>query len=185
MDVLIIFIVALGLAMDCFALSISNSSISGLVRPGVPLKASLVFATLHMVLLLAGIWVGGLLQPRFEGMEGWGAFVIFVIVGLKMIRDAHRRRPEARVFDINSGRVMVVLGLAASMDALLAGLAMGLLHAQVWLATVLVTLSVFLFSFAGLAGGKSFGLAFAKRTAIFGGVFMFIAAFHFVIRFLF
>jgi manganese efflux pump family protein len=185
MDVLIIFIVALGLAMDCFALSITNSSISGLVKPGVPLKASLVFALMHMGLLLFGIWLGGLLQPRFEGMEGWGAFVIFVIIGLKMIREAQKRRPESRVFDINSGRVMVVLGLAASMDALLAGLAMGLLQTRVLLATVLVTLSVFLFSFAGLAGGQNFGLQFARRTTIFGGVFMFIVAFHFIFRFLF
>lgn len=185
MDVLIIFIVALGLAMDCFALAISNSSLSGVVKPGVSLKASLVFAVMHMLMLLSGFWLGGLLQPRFEGMAPWGAFVIFLIIGVKMIHGAQRRHPEARVFDINSGRVMVVLALAASIDALLAGIAMGLLHARLWLATVLVTLSVFLFTFAGLAGGENFGLPFAKRTAIFGGVFLLIAALHFIARLFF
>jgi putative Mn2+ efflux pump MntP len=76
----------------------------------------------------------------------------------------------------------VVLALAASIDALLVGLALGLLHTQVWLATLLVTLSAFLFTFAGLAGGQNFGLPFAKRTAIFGGVFMLIAALHFIVQ---
>lgn len=182
MDVLIIFIVALGLAMDCFGLAISNSSISGLVKPGVSLKAALVFAIMHMLMLLSGLWLGGLLQPRFEGMESWGAFVVLGFIGGKMILGAQKRHPEARVFDINSGKVMVVLALAASIDALLVGVALGLLHAQLWLATVLVTLSVFLFTFAGLAGGQNFGLPFAKRTVIFGGVFMLIAALHFIVR---
>ena len=182
MDVLIIFIVALGLAMDCFALAITNSSLSGLVKPGVSLKTALVFAIMHMLLLLLGLGLGGLLQPRFEGLESWGAFAIFAYIGAKMIYGAQNRHPEARVFDINSGKVMVVLALAASIDALLVGLALGLLHTQVWLATILVTLSAFLFTFAGLAGGQNFGLPFAKRTTIFGGVFMLIAALHFIVQ---
>jgi manganese efflux pump family protein len=182
MDVLIVFIVALGLAMDCFALAISNSSVSGLVKPGVSLQASLLFAVMHLAMLLGGMWFGGVLQPRFEGMEPWGAFVILGYIGGKMIYGAQRRHPEARVFDINSGRVMFALALAASIDALLVGFALGLLHTSMWLAALLVTLSVFLFSFAGLAGGQNFGLPFAKRTAIFGGVFMLIAALHFIVR---
>ncbi|MFO7997580.1 MAG: manganese efflux pump [Bacteroidales bacterium] len=185
MDLLIIFIIALALAMDCFGLSIANSSVSGLVKPGVPLKTALLFAMGHLILLQLGFWLGGLLRPMFEGMEAWGAFVIFSIIGIKMIRGAQKRRPETRVFDINSVRVMTILALATSMDALLAGIALKLVQTQLVLASVVVTLAAFLFTLAGLAGGSGLGLPFARRTTIFGGVFMFIAAFYFLIGFVF
>jgi putative Mn2+ efflux pump MntP len=185
MDTLILFIVALGLAMDCFSVAIANSSVSGRVDPGVPLQTAIVFTLSHTVLMLLGFWVGGLLQKMFLGMEPWAAFVIFTIVGVKMIREAQKRRPDAKVFDINSGRIQVVLAIAASMDAMLAGVAMGLVQARMGMALVFVALSVFLFTLGGLAGGSSFGLPFARRTALFGGVFMFIVALHFVARYLF
>lgn len=182
MDILILFIISLGLAMDCFSLAIANSAVSGHVEPGVPIRASLMFALMHFVLLLGGYWIASLLRGRFAGLETWVAFVVFFIIGLKMIREALKRRADAKVFDINNTRVILVLSLAASMDALLAGFAMGIVNTRAYLAAGMVVLAVFLFTFSGLAGGKQLGLEFAKPTSIFGGVFMFIAALQFLIR---
>jgi manganese efflux pump family protein len=181
MDVLIIFIISLGLAMDCFALAIANSTVSGHVDPGIPLKAALIFSFIHFLLLLAGFWVGGMVQHLFTGMEAWAAFVVFTIIAFKMIREAMKRRSDAKVFDINNIQVILIMATAAAMDAFLAGLAMGIVHARAYLAAGIVAFAVFLFTFSGLAGGKQLGLEFAKRTAIFGGVFMLIAAVHFLI----
>lgn len=178
MNSLLIFIIAFALAMDCFALAIANSSVSGEVKPGVPLRAALVFAFNHLVLLLGGYFIGGLFQPLSQGLEAWIAVSILVIIGLKMMAEAIRRRPEAKVVDINSGRVVFLLALAASIDAMLAGLALGLMQARLLPAAILTVLAVWLLTFAGLAGGKQLGLAYAKPTALFGGIFMFIAASH-------
>ncbi len=183
MEILIILIIALALAMDCFSLAIANSSLSGEVKDGIPLQTAIVFAFGHLLLFLTGYWLAGFLQNMFIGLEAWAAFVVFTIIGLKMIREAKKRRPEAKVFDINNFRVIVIMALAASMDAFLAGLALGILNTRAYLAATVVTFAVFLFTFSGLVAGSRFGLEFAKSTAIFGGVFMFIAAIYYLMGF--
>jgi len=180
METLIIFIVALGLSMDCFSLAIVNSAVSGEVKPGISLQASMAFALAHVLLMLLGYWVAGLLAGLFAGMELWAAFIVFVVIGAKMIREAVRRKPEARVFNINSGRVILALAVAASIDAFLAGIAFGIVGMRLSLTLVVVAIATFLFTLSGLAGGNHFGMEFARRTGVFGGVFMLITAFHFV-----
>ena len=176
METLIVLLIALGLAMDCFAIAISNSSISGEVKPGVPLKLAIAFAFAHLVLIFAGHRLGGLLQPMFGGMEQFVAIFILLFIGSKMILDARRRKPHSRVFDINKARVMVVLSIASGMDALLAGLALGMTGIRIYLAGILVTVSVFIFTIAGMAGGKNFGLPYARTIAVIGGVLVLMAA---------
>ncbi len=184
METLIILIIAIGLAMDCFSLAIANSSLAGEIKAGIPLQTAIIFAAMHFLLLMAGYWLGGLLQNMFSGMESWAGFVVFVIIGIKMIREGKKRHPAAKVVDINDIRVVFVMAMAASMDAFLAGLALGILNGSAYLAAGLVAMAVFLFTFSGLISGDRFGMEFAKRTSIFGGVFMFVAAIHYLLDFL-
>ena len=181
METLIIFIIAFGLAMDCFAIAITNSAVSGAVHPGVPLKTSLVFAVSHLLLLMLGFWAGERFLPVLQDYGQWIAVSVLIVVGLKMISDAIRRRPESKVFDINNTRVIVLLSLAAAMDAFLCGLALGILGAGLTTAALFVGLTVWLFTLSGLAGGHRLGLGFVKPTAIFGGVCMLIAAIHYLL----
>ncbi len=176
METLIVLLIALGLAMDCFAIAISNSSISGEVKPGVPLKLAIAFAFAHLVLIFAGHWLGGLLQPMFGGLQQFVAIFILLFIGSKMIMDARKRKPQSRVFDINEARVMVVLSIASGMDALLAGLALGMTGMGIYVAGILVTVCVFIFTIAGMAGGKNFGLPYARTIAVIGGVLVLMAA---------
>lgn len=176
MDTLLIFVIAIGLAMDCFAVAISNSSISGEVRPGVPLKLAIAFAFAHLVLVFAGHRLGAVLQSMFAGHEYLVAMFILFFIGSKMIMDARKRKPQSKVFDINEIRVIIVLSIATGMDTFLAGIAMGIIGLGFYLAGLLVTVSVFVFTLAGIAGGKNLGMAFSKRIAITGGVFLLMAA---------
>ncbi len=184
MDTLLIFIIALGLAMDCFTIAISNSAVSGLVKPGVPLKVAIAFAFAHLVLVFAGYWLGGVMQPMFEGLEKWVAFVVLGIIGTKMIMEGRKRHPKSKVFDINQVRVIVVLSLATAMDAFLAGIALGITGLGVYLSGIVVAITVFILTLAGMAGGGQLGMAFAQRTVFFGGAFMLMASFIFLLRLL-
>ncbi len=176
METLIIFIVALALAMDCFSVAISNSAISGKVLPGTPLKLSLLFALGHLLFLRLGYWLGEILYPRFDGMQMWVTVIILGILGSKMLLDAQKRKPESKVFEVNETRVMVFLTLATSMDALIAGVALGMAEMKFILAAAAVVPSVFILTLGGMAGGKNLGLAYAKTTGVFGGVFMWLSA---------
>ncbi|MFO7873827.1 MAG: manganese efflux pump [Bacteroidales bacterium] len=184
METMVIFILALGLAMDCFAISISNSSLAGEVKPGSPLKTAIAFAFAHMVLLFLGHWLGGAIQSMFANIETMIAFIILVIIGSKMIMEAVKRHPKSKVFDINQAKVIVVLSLATSMDAFLVGLALGITSMTIVLSGILITITVFILTLAGMAGGQQFGIGFTKRVTMFGGIFLLLAALHFLLRFL-
>ncbi len=176
MELIITFIIALGLAMDCFTIAISNSSVSGEVKPGVPLKVAIAFAFAHVLLLYLGHALGSAIQHLFEGVETWVAFIILGIIGVKMILEARRRHPRQKVFDINQTSVILVLSLATAMDAFLTGVAISMTTIGLNMATILVALTVFVLTLGGMAGGKQLGVAFAQRTAYFGGAFLMLAA---------
>ena len=176
MDTLIIFVIALALAMDCFTIAISNSSVSGLVKPGIPLKVAIAFAFAHMVFVMAGYWLANAIRHMFEGMEALMAFAVLGIIGSKMILEARRRHPKSKVFDINQIRIIVFLSLATAMDAFLAGLAIGFARMSFYVSVILITFTVFVLTLAGMAGGSRLGMDFARRTAYFGGIFMMMAA---------
>lgn len=181
METLILFFIALGLAMDCFAVSITNSTLSGEVKPGIPLKASLIFSFSHLILFLAGSWVGERFQDIMREYGIWISISIFLVIGMKMIGEAIRRKPEARIFDINNTRVIVLLSLAVAMDAFLAGAALGFAGIPPFPAALIIVLAVWLFTLSGLAGGHRLGLSFVKPVAIFGGICLLIAATHYLL----
>jgi len=185
LDILILFIIALGLAMNCFGLAIANSSVSGKVAPGIPLKTAIAFALSHFILSFGGYYLGKWAHYTVDGIEGWSSFIILMIIGVKMIMEAVRRRPETKVFDINNARVIFALSIAAGMNALLAGLVLGIMAAPILKAAFLVALLVFFFTLFGLAGGQNLGLPFAKRVTIFGGAFLIVAGFRFLMEFVF
>jgi putative Mn2+ efflux pump MntP len=185
LDVLILFIIALGLAMNCFGLAIANSSLSGKVVPGIPLKTSLAFSLSHFVFAFAGYYLGRWAHYTVEGIEGWSSFLILMIIGVKLIMEAWRKRPETKVFDINNTRVIFALSVATGMNALMAGLVLGIMSAPILLATFLIAITVFVFTLSGLAGGQNLGLTFAKRVTIFGGAFLIVAGFRLLLEFIF
>ncbi len=175
MNTLVLFVLSLGLAMDCFAISISNSSISGPVKPGIPLKVAIAFAFAHMVMLFLGHQLGGLIESFFAGTEALVAFFILIFIGSKMIIDARKRKPQSRVFDINEARVIIRLSIASSMDAFLAGVAIGITEMSLFHTGALVTITTFIFSLAGMAGGQNFGLMYAKNIGLIGGILIILA----------
>lgn len=185
MDILILFVIALGLGTHCFGLAIANSSLSGKVMPGIPLKTAFAFALSHFILSITGYHLGRWAAYTVEGIEGWTSFLILFVIGIKMIFEAIRRRPETKVFDINSSRVILALSVATAMNALLAALVLGIMAAPPVIAALIVAVTVFFFTLFGLAGGQNLGLAFAKRVAIFGGAFLIMAGFRFLIEFVF
>ncbi len=175
MNTAILFLLALGLAMDCFSIAISNSSISGPVNPGIPLKVAIAFAFAHMVMLFLGHQLGSLIQSFFSGNEALVALFVLIFIGSKMVIDARKRKPQSRVFDINEARVILTLSIASSMDAFLAGVATGIHEMHFILAAVLIATTVFIFSLAGMAGGKNFGLTYAKTIGLIGGILIILA----------
>lgn len=174
MDSLSLFVLSFALAMNGFSLAIANSSLSGKVLPGVSLKAAFAFGSSHFVFGYFGFFLGGLLVPAISGIELYTSVVFLLILGIKVLFQAARIKPESKVFDINQTRVIMALSVALGMNALLVGLVLGFLDAQALPANLLNFFLVAFFTLFGLAGGHRLGMAFARNVAILGGV-LFIA----------
>jgi putative Mn2+ efflux pump MntP len=184
-NTLSLFIVSLGLSMNCFGIAIANSSISGKVKAGIPLKTAIAFGLSHFILAFGGYYLGRALHPTVAGVEDWAVFMIFFIIGVKMIAEALLKKPETRVFDINSARVILALSVALGMNALLAGLALGIWHAPIMLAAFAIFSAVSFFTLSGLAGGQHLGMGFAKGVFLLGGALFLLSGLSFVLPKLF
>jgi len=181
LDALSLFVLSFALAMNGFSLAIANSSLSGKVLPGISVKAAFAFGSSHFVFGYLGYFLGGLLAPAILGIELYTSIAFLLILGIKVLFQATRVKPETKVFDINQTRVIMALSVALGMNALLVGLVLGFLDVQALTANLLTFFLVSFFTLFGLAGGHRLGMAFARNVAILGGVLFIAAALRMVI----
>ena len=165
-----LFLLALGLSMDAFAVSICK----GLAVKKVELRHA----------LCCGLWFGGfqalmpflgwLLGVRFQAViasvDHWIAFILLAVIGAGMIREA--RCPEdAEEESADFGvRAMAALAVATSIDALAVGVTFAFLEVAILPAVSFIGVITFLCSAAGVKIGHEFGLKYRSRAELLGGV---------------
>jgi putative Mn2+ efflux pump MntP len=164
---------AVGLAMDAMAVSAAKGLATPRVRAGHVAKVALWFGGFQALMPLVGYVVGAKAGGYVERWDHWIAFTLLAGLGLKMLHEAWTSTGEE---DDDAGpdpfgtRVMFVLAIATSIDALAAGLTLPMLgvSAAVSVATIGVTTAAL--SAVGLLVGRRFGSALGKRLDAFGGV---------------
>ncbi len=163
---------SLGLAMDAFSVSISF----GVCHPKSKINSSLrlaFFTALFQFLMpLLGWFVGSLLGKIFLKGSYLIAFIILLGIGLKMIIDAIIKKEKCDPIDISKGKHLIVVCLATSLDALAAGLSLGLLNTNLLLSVSMIGIITFILSFTGVYLGKIFGFLLGKWAEIFGGIIL-------------
>jgi len=166
-----LFIIAVGLSMDAFAVSVCK----GLALGKVNLKQALV----------PGLWFGGfqalmpligyLLGYRFEGyikaFDHWIAFILLGIIGINMIREALSGEEDAASASL-SPRVMFPMALATSIDALAVGVTFSFLSVDIVPAVAFIGCTTFVFGAAGMFLGTVVGSKFQQKAQLFGGAIL-------------
>ena len=166
MDSITLFVLALGLSMDAFAVSISNSMCFSGLRRNEAALTSLSFGVFQGLMPVAGYFAGRAFADVVSAFDHWIAFALLGFIGGKMIWDAVKelRAPEAcpvgRAF---SYKLMVVQAFATSIDAL----AVNIAAAASFIACV-----TFVCCLAGHLLGKKFGSWLGGKAEIFGGVIL-------------
>ena len=170
MHVAELFLIAVGLSMDAFAVSVCK----GLSVRGLKTK--------H--LLLAGLYFGGfqflmpvigwLLGYRFEGMiqsvDHWIAFLLLGLIGANMIKESFGNEDE--LSDDFGFRTMLLLAIATSIDALAVGVTFAFLEVKILPAAALIGVTTFLLSAAGIYIGHVFGMRYKAKAERLGGVIL-------------
>lgn len=182
MNLLDIVLLAVALAMDCFAVSIvsgvmTSSSKKSSLWTIKEVRMALLFGLFQALMPLAG-WLGiSFFQQWIELYDHWIAFFLLLAIGGNMIREAFSPE-EQRYFNPESLTTQLVMAIATSIDALAIGISFactGYEHlSQLTAPLVIIGLASFFFSLIGTWLGRRFGLAISRRLkpGLAGGVIL-------------
>ncbi len=172
MELSTIILIAIGLSMDALAVSIS----SGLVIPGVNashgLKIGFFFGLFQALMPVLGWLAGTTVRAYIVSVDHWIAFILLVFVGVKMLHGAVADRKDEKLLDPSRLDVLLVLSVATSIDALAVGLTFAMLDVPLFPAVVIIGITTFLISGAGVYLGKRAGAAIGKLVEIAGGIIL-------------
>lgn len=170
--------VALGLAMDAFAVAIAT----GLRLPQVTgrhtFRLAFHFGLFQFLMPVLG-WLGGTqLAVYINAYDHWCAFGLLSFVGGKMLWEAFHEEDDASRADPTRGWMLVTLSLATSMDALAVGLIMAFMDVSVWFPSVVIGLVAAALTTIGIRFGARLGSGWGRRAEIAGGIILLAIGLH-------
>jgi manganese efflux pump family protein len=171
MDLITIFLLAVGLGVDAFSVAIGIGAANNSVRSWHPVfRLSSSFGIFQFVMPLLG-WLAGLtVAGIIADYDHWVAFALLAYVGSKMIWDALRKEERKEIYDQTKGLSLLMLSVATSIDALAVGFSFSLLKTDILLPAVIIGVVCFLMTATGMLFGKVLAGIFGKKVGIFGGV---------------
>ena len=172
MDLVTSLLIAVGLAMDAFAVSIGAGT-GGLVNDlRSKLRLAFHFGIFQAGMAVLGWLAGSTIQRWITGIDHWIAFGLLTYVGVNMIRSGLGKGDEENRRNPSKGATMVMLSLATSIDAMAVGLSLAMLSLPVIAPSVVIGLVTFGLSIFGLLAGGKLGEKFGKRMEVLGGVIL-------------
>ena len=170
MGLLTLLLIAVGLCMDTFAISISCGMCMRQARWRSGLKVALIFGLSQAVMPVLGWLAGTGLKGLISVVDHWIAFGLLLLIGGKMIHESFVI--TERTIDPRKTRVLLVLAVATSIDALAVGLSLALLDVAILLPAVVIGCVTFVVAFAGVFVGHKAGAAVEKQAEVLGGLIL-------------
>ena len=171
-----LLLLAVGLSMDAFAVSICK----GLAAKRASLKNMLLcglwFGGFQALMPLVGYYLGSLFADVIKAVDHWVAFVLLVLIGANMIREACSKKEEDAAEEADfSFRTMLVMAVATSIDALAVGISLAMAgNVNIWTSILLIGVTTCLLSMIGVKVGSIFGDRFETKAELAGGVILIV-----------
>lgn len=165
-----LFIIAVGLSMDAFAVSVCKGLSVSSIRPVHCFTCGLYFGIFQALMPLLGWLLGVQFQAMITSVDHWIAFVLLGLIGINMVRES--RHGETCIDCSFSPRAMLPLALATSIDALAAGVTFAFLQVSILPAVAFIGLTTFILSAFGVRMGAVFGHRFRSTAELAGGVIL-------------
>ena len=172
MELFTIILIAVGLAMDCFAVSITTGINVRKHRIRRAVIIALSFGFFQGFMPILG-WLAGLgLKDFITGVDNWIAFGLLVFIGAKMIYESMKLKKEKDDKSSFNGYLVLILSIATSIDALAVGLSFAFLHVSIVVPVLVIAGIAATLSFAGFFVGQKIGHFFENRIEVLGGVIL-------------
>ena len=165
-----LLLIAVGLSMDAFAVSVCK----GLSVKKVGVKhaalAGLYFGGFQFLMPVIGYLLGFRFESVIESIDHWVAFVLLAFIGGNMIKESFGKAEELN--DDFGVKTMLLMAIATSIDALAVGITFAFLEVQILPAAGLIGVTTFLLSFVGIYIGNAFGIRYKSRAELAGGIIL-------------
>lgn len=171
MSAFAIFGLAVGLAMDAFAVSIAAGLIIPLLTYRHVFRLAFHFGLFQFLMPVVGWLAGRTIATYIGAYDHWIAFAVLIFIGGKMLWEAAYGDDKERARqDPTRGLLLVTLSIATSLDALAVGLSMAFLNVSVWMPSIVIGLVAGILTMLGLKFGSRIGGKFGTVAETIGGV---------------
>lgn len=166
-----LFIIAAGLSMDAFAVSVCKGLAMARMNWKGAFIVGLYFGGFQAAMPLFGYFLGSRFSHAIRAYDHWIAFILLALISANMIKESFSREEECP----NAGldvKNMVLLAVATSIDALAVGVTFAFLNVDILPAVSFIGAVTFLLSIAGVKAGNAFGGRYKSRAELAGGVIL-------------
>lgn len=163
----------MALSFDGMAVAAANGAHHHQMSFLKAIRIAFFFSFFHLLMPLIGLVAGIGLQQIISGFDHWIAFILLVIIGINMILESFKKEDEKKI-DIHSIKILLMLSVATSIDALVVGITFALLPVNIRLAVGIIGITTFALSLASIYIGKKCGECFGKQAEILGGIILII-----------
>ena len=181
MDFVTLLTLAVGLAMDAFAVSICK----GLAMREKVLKKGIIvglwFGGFQALMPTIGFFLGTQFKDQITSIDHWIAFVLLGLIGINMAKEALSNEEE-QADDSIAVKEMFMLAVATSIDALAVGITFAFLNVHIVSAASIIGVCTFLISFAGVKIGNIFGTKYKSKAELAGGIILILLGFKILIE---
>ena len=173
-----VIILAVALSMDAFAVSIGLGAKKNV--PNLALRAGFFFGLFQALMPFIGYLGGKGILGWIEAYTHWVAFGLLTLIGAKMLYEGFQEGEEEDVSAITN-KMMLVLAIATSIDAMAAGFSLTLLDANPYVACLVIGAITFAFSVLGVFVGKKSGTWLESKAEVFGGIVLILMGIKFLV----
>jgi putative Mn2+ efflux pump MntP len=175
MTILDIIVIAVGVSMDAFAVSITK----GLAKKSLRLKhyisVALWFGGFQALMPLVGYMLGANFAAAVASFDHWIAFVLLTVIGGHMLYESLCSDGDDEPIVASFGaKIMLMMAVATSIDALAVGVTFAFLRVNIWWAIAFIGVTTFCFSGVGIKIGSIFGSKFKSKAEMAGGLILII-----------
>lgn len=167
-----VFLIALSMAMDAFAVCLGAGAQEKTNGPRPTFRLAFHFGLFQFLMPVLGWFAGVTIEHYIAVYDHWIAFGLLAFVGGRMVWSGFHPDDESLKNDPSRGWTLVLLSIAVSIDALAVGLSLGIIGMTIWTPAVVIGIVTGLVSWMGLRLGNKLGEKFGKRMEIAGGVIL-------------
>ncbi len=171
MSLIELFLIAVGLSMDAFAVSVCK----GLSMQKLDMRKAVIvgayFGVFQAFMPFLGYLLGSGFQEAITAYDHWIAFILLLVIGANMIKESQEKEVDTCSASV-AFKDMVVLAIATSIDALAVGVTFAFLQVRIIPAVSFIGATTFLLSIVGVKAGTVFGSRYKSKAELAGGIIL-------------